>query len=56
MNKVNSIKRFLKDKEAVKHFPATGEGTLSGVIVEADEETGLAIKVSRLVEGGSLKE
>ena len=56
MNKVNSIKRFLKDKEAIKHFPATGEGTLSGVIVEADEETGLAIKVSRLVEGGSLKE
>ena len=33
MNKENSIKKFLKDKDAVKHFPACGEGTLSGIIV-----------------------
>ena len=44
MNKQNSIKRFLKDKEAINHFPANGEGTLSGIIVEADIETGLAKK------------
>ena len=54
MNKENSLKRFFKDKEAIKHFPAEGEATLSGIIIEADEETGLAKKVIRLIEGGSL--
>ena len=33
-------------------FHQDGEGTLSGVIVEADEKTGLAKKVSRLILGG----
>ena len=54
MNKENSIKRFLKDKDAVKHFPAVGEGTLSGIIVETNTETGLAKNVVRLIDGGSL--
>ena len=55
MNKENSIKKFFKDKDAIKHIPATGEATLSGVIIEADKKTGLAKKVSRLIEGGSLE-
>ena len=54
MNKENSIKRFLKDNEAIKHFPAEGEGTLSGVIVETDTKTGLAKNVTRIIDGGSL--
>ena len=54
MNKENSLKRFLKDKDAIKHFPAEGEGTLSGIIVETNTKTGLAKNVSRLIEGGSL--
>ena len=54
MNKENSLKRFFKDKDAVKHFPSNGAGTLSGIIVEADITTGLAKKVYRLIEGGSL--
>jgi|TARA_E500000178_G_scaffold355702_1_gene429318 metallophosphoesterase (TIGR00282 family) len=54
MNKENSIKRFLKEKDAVNHFPAVGEGTLSGVIVETNFETGLAKKITRLICGGSL--
>ena len=54
MNKENSIKRFLKDKDAMKHFPAEGEGTLSGVIVETDFKTGLAKNVIRIINGGSL--
>ncbi len=54
MNKENSIKKFFKDKNATKHFPAEGEGTLSGIIVEADKESGLARKVSRLIVGGTL--
>ena len=54
MNKENSIKKFLKDKSAINHFPAQGEGTLSGIIIEADHETGLAKKITRLIVGGSL--
>ena len=54
MNKENSIKRFLKEKDAVSHFPAVGEGTLSGVIVETNFETGLAKKITRFIHGGSL--
>ena len=54
MNKENSIKRFLKDKDAMKHFPAEGEGTLSGVIVETDTKTGLAKNIIRIINGGSL--
>ena len=54
MNKENSIKRFLKEKDAISHFPAEGEGTISGVIVETNLETGLAKKITRLIYGGSL--
>ena len=54
MNKENSLKRFFKEKDAKSHFPAEGEGTLSGVIVETNSETGLAKKVTRLINGGSL--
>ena len=45
MNKENSINRFLKEN-STKHFPATGEATLSGVIVDCDIKTGLA-KIGR---------
>jgi len=54
MNKENSLKRFFKSKDATTHFPAEGEATLSGIIIEADHETGLAKKITRLIEGGSL--
>tara|TARA_B100001057_G_scaffold440731_1_gene474826 strand:- start:325 stop:1131 length:807 start_codon:yes stop_codon:yes gene_type:complete len=54
MNKENSIKKFFKDKNATNHFPAEGEGTLSGLIVETNTNTGLAKKVIRLIVGGCL--
>ena len=54
MNKENSVKKFLKDDAAVPHFPAQGEATLSGVIIEADNETGLAKKITRIIKGGKL--
>ena len=53
MNKENSLNKFLK-KEAVKHFPANGEATLCGLIVEANIETGLAEKVESFIFGGNL--
>ena len=55
MDKENSLKKFFKDKDAVQHFPSSGEGTLSGIIVDADNDTGLARKISRLILGGNLK-
>tara|TARA_B100001029_G_C15010841_1_gene424131 strand:+ start:422 stop:1228 length:807 start_codon:yes stop_codon:yes gene_type:complete len=54
MNKENSLKKFFKSKDAIQHFPAEGEATLSGLIIEADDVTGLAKKISRLIKGGSL--
>jgi metallophosphoesterase (TIGR00282 family) len=53
MNKDNSLNRFMK-KNSVKHFPATGEGTLSGVIVDCDVKTGLAKKIESYILGGWL--
>ena len=54
MNKNNSLNRFMK-KDSVKHFPANGDSTLCGVIVECNTETGLANKVESYIFGGQLK-
>ena len=54
MNKENSLKKFLKDPSAIKHYPALGEATISGLIVFANNETGLANKVEPIILGGSL--
>ena len=54
MNKGNSLNRFMK-KDSIKHYPATGEATLSGVIVEGNIETGLANKIESYIFGGQLK-
>ena len=56
MNRDNSLKRFLKDSSAENHFPALGEATISGLLVVADDETGLAKKVQPIILGGSLQE
>ncbi len=53
MDKVNSLNRFIK-KGSVKHFPAKGEATLSGVIVHCDINTGLANKIESYIFGGQL--
>ena len=54
MNKENSINRFFKENSK-KHFPATGEATLSGVIVDCDIKTGMANHVESYIFGGQLK-
>ena len=53
MNKDNSLNRFMK-KDSVKHYPAVGEATLSGVIVDCDIKTGLANKIESYIFGGQL--
>ena len=54
MNKENSIMKFLNDNRAKKHFPAEGESSLSGIIVEGDFSTGLAKNVKRFIFGGAI--
>jgi|TARA_B100001142_G_scaffold297702_1_gene320264 2',3'-cyclic-nucleotide 2'-phosphodiesterase len=54
MEKNNSINRFLK-KDSLKHYPATGEASLSGVIVEGNVKSGLAIKIDQFIYGGDLR-
>ena len=53
MDKNNSLNRFMK-KDSSKHFPAQGEATLSGVIVDCNIETGLADKIDSFIYGGQL--
>jgi len=55
MNRDNSLKKFLRDSSAVKHYPALGEATISGLIVNADDKTGLAKKVEPIIVGGALE-
>ena len=54
MNKQNSLNKFLKI-DAKKHYPAEGEASLSGVIVDCDKNTGLTKKISSFIFGGELK-
>ena len=53
MNTDNSLNRFMK-KDSIKHFPAKGEATLCGVIVDCNIETGLANNVKSYIFGGHL--
>ena len=48
MNKTNSLNRFLK-KDSTKHFPAEGNATLCGIIVECDTSNGLAKKAEPFI-------
>ena len=55
MDKNNSLNKFL-NKEAKKHFPAIGEVSLTGAIIEGDIETGLAKSIRQFIFGGVLEE
>ena len=55
MNRDNSLKKFLKDPSSKKHYPALGEATISGLMVTADNKTGLAKKVEPIIIGNSLE-
>ena len=55
MNKDNSLKKFFKDPTAIKHYPALGEATISGLLVIADDKTGLAKKVEPIILGKFLE-
>ena len=54
MNKENSLNRFFK-RDSQKHYPAKGEASLCGMIVDANINNGLAKSVSSFIYGGKLK-
>ena len=56
MNRDNSLNKFLKKDSTKKHFPALGKATISGVLVTADNKTGLATKIQQIILGGVLQE
>ena len=53
MDKNNSLNRFMK-KSSIKHFPAKGDASLCGVIVDCNIENGLANKIDSYIFGGQL--
>ena len=53
MNKENSIKKFQK-KDSLKHFPADGEASICGIIVECDIDNGLAKNAYSFINKGKL--
>ena len=55
MNKEVATSRFRQDVSG-RLTVATGEITLCGIIVEIDDETGLAIEIQPLRKGGRLSE
>ena len=56
MDKEEPLRRFTTRMRSGRFEPATGEGTLSGVFVETDDRTGLAIRVEPIRIGGQLSE
>ena len=54
MNSENSINRFYK-RDSTKHFPAEGEASLCGAIIQANPKNGLALNISQFIFGGQLQ-
>ena len=49
-----NLQLSLLKKDSQKHYPAEGEGTLCGLIVECNTLNGLANKVEPFIKGGEL--
>ena len=56
MQKEESIRRFLQKTPGPRMEPALGEGTLSGIAVETNDRTGLALRVAAVRLGPNLEE
>lgn len=50
------ILRFTRKMPTERFVPADGEGTLCGVFIETDDNTGLAKRIERVQVGGRLKQ
>jgi metallophosphoesterase (TIGR00282 family) len=56
MQKEESIRRFLQKTPGPRLEPAPGEATLSGIAVETDDRTGLALRIAAVRLGPHLEE
>ena len=56
MDKLEPMRRFVTGMGKERFTPTEGEATLSGVVVETDDRTGLARRISPLRLGGRLAE
>jgi hypothetical protein len=56
MQREEPLRRFLQKTPGTRFEPAGGEGTLSGVAVETDDRTGLALRVAAVRLGPGLEE
>ena len=54
MDKEEPLRRFITGMSKGRFQPASGEATLSGLLVETDDRTGKALKVEPVREGGKL--
>jgi metallophosphoesterase (TIGR00282 family) len=56
MDKEEPLNRFLRKLPVERMRPAEGEATISGVAVETDDATGLAVRIAPLRIGGRLSQ
>jgi len=56
MEKSEPLTRFITKMPGGRFTPATGAATISGVMVETDDKTGLAKHVHAIRTGGHLQE
>ena len=56
MEKTEPLKRFITGMASGRFEPALGEATLSGVLVETDDRTGLATSAAPFRLGGRLSQ
>ncbi len=54
MDKAEPMRRFLTGMSGGRFTPANGDGSLSGVLVETDNATGLATSITPVRDGGAL--
>ena len=55
MDKAEPLRRFITGMARERFTPAGGEATLSGVLVETDDATGLATRIEPVRQGGRLQ-
>ena len=54
MEKTEPMRRFITGMSKGRFTPAMGEATLSGLYVETDDKSGLAVRAAPLRHGGRL--
>ena len=54
-NDIIQTEKFFKESTAKKHFPAIGDATLCGVIVECNIKTGLTNNIQSYIYGNQFR-